>query len=200
MKLINTDGLAFLGPGSEWFWTALSGIVLAVTFIAIYRQLRLARSMGAREQLASSAREWGSERMLRHRLDVLLALRDGAEPANVPLAAATAVADYWGDLGDLTREGHLDREVIDSANCRLWWATLAPWVGKARVDWGDPNIGDSWEWLVGMMARMSQRDGQVIDYDGMLTETLAGRISATQGALRVEQALRTVTFAMPEPA
>ena len=40
MKLINTDGMSFIGPGSEWFWTAVSGLVLAVTFIAIYRQLR----------------------------------------------------------------------------------------------------------------------------------------------------------------
>ena len=31
MKLINTDGMAFIGPGSEWFWTAVSGIVLVVT-------------------------------------------------------------------------------------------------------------------------------------------------------------------------
>lgn len=43
MKLINTDGMAFIRPGSEWFWTALSGIVLAVTFPATYRQLRLQR-------------------------------------------------------------------------------------------------------------------------------------------------------------
>jgi len=35
MKLINTDGLAFIGPGSEWYWTAMSGLVLAVTFFAI---------------------------------------------------------------------------------------------------------------------------------------------------------------------
>ena len=41
MKVFNTDGLALIGPGSEWFWTAVSGLVLAITFIAIYRQLRL---------------------------------------------------------------------------------------------------------------------------------------------------------------
>jgi hypothetical protein len=34
VKLINTDGMSFIGPGSEWFWTALSGLVLAVTFSA----------------------------------------------------------------------------------------------------------------------------------------------------------------------
>jgi hypothetical protein len=37
VKLINTDGLACIGPGSEWFWTAISGLVLAITFLAIYR-------------------------------------------------------------------------------------------------------------------------------------------------------------------
>jgi hypothetical protein len=40
VKLINTDGMALIGPGSEWFWAAITGLILAVTFIAIYRQLR----------------------------------------------------------------------------------------------------------------------------------------------------------------
>jgi hypothetical protein len=40
VKLINTDGLVLFGPGSEWFWTALQFTALAITFIAIYRQLR----------------------------------------------------------------------------------------------------------------------------------------------------------------
>jgi hypothetical protein len=43
MKFINTDGMTFIGPGSEWFWTAVSGLMLAVTFIAICRQFRLQR-------------------------------------------------------------------------------------------------------------------------------------------------------------
>ena len=41
MTPINTDGMSFIGPGSEWFWTALTGLVLGLTFLAIYRQLRL---------------------------------------------------------------------------------------------------------------------------------------------------------------
>ena len=44
MKLVNTEGMSFIGPGSEWFWTALGGIALTVTFVAIYRQVRLQRS------------------------------------------------------------------------------------------------------------------------------------------------------------
>jgi hypothetical protein len=33
--------MAFIGPGSDWFWTALQFIALAITFHAIYRQLRV---------------------------------------------------------------------------------------------------------------------------------------------------------------
>jgi hypothetical protein len=40
VNLVNTDGLAIFGPGSEWFWTMLQFIALAITFYAIYRQLR----------------------------------------------------------------------------------------------------------------------------------------------------------------
>ena len=199
MTFINTDGMAFIGPGSEWFWTALSGIVLAVTFLAIYRQLRLQRSANAKEQLASANRDWGSERMLRNRLEILLALRDGTDQADLPLAAAVAVADYWNDIGDLTREGHLERRVVDEANCRLWWATIAPFVRKARVEWGDPGIAENWEWLVRALTEAHLRTGrEAVDYTAMLAEKLDGRISATQGAIAVEQSLRTVIIATPE--
>jgi hypothetical protein len=84
MQLINTEGMAFIGPGSEWFWTALTGVVLAVTFLGIYRQLSIARGATAREQIASFNREWRSERMILHRLAVMVALRDGADPAQLP--------------------------------------------------------------------------------------------------------------------
>jgi hypothetical protein len=93
VKLINTDGLALIGPGSEWFWTAISGIVLAVTFLAIYRQLRLQRSQGAIEQIAAFTREWNSERMLVHRRNVLIALRDGTDRKVLPEGAVSMVGN-----------------------------------------------------------------------------------------------------------
>ena len=124
MKLINTDGLAFIGPGSEWFWTALSGIVLAVTFFAIYRQLRLQRSQGAIEQIAAFTREWNSERLLMHRRTVLIALRDGDDPAVLPEGAASSVGNYWEGIAALVRAGHLDRDLLWNqygTAAQSWW-------------------------------------------------------------------------------
>lgn len=37
------DGIAFVGPGSEWFWVALQFVALATTFLAIFRQLQAQR-------------------------------------------------------------------------------------------------------------------------------------------------------------
>ena len=71
MKLINTDGMAPIGPGSEWFWTALSGLVLAITFLAVYRQLRLQRNAADFGQLASVEAEWLLELLVRHKLSVV---------------------------------------------------------------------------------------------------------------------------------
>jgi hypothetical protein len=61
MAIFSGEPIVLIGPGSEWFWTAVSGLVLAVTFLAIWRQLRLARSANAFEQLDRFTSEWGGE-------------------------------------------------------------------------------------------------------------------------------------------
>jgi len=108
VKLINTDGLVFIGTGSEWFWTALSGIILVVTFIAIYRQLRMQAHASAIEQLDSFEREASSEQMNRYMVDVLVALRDGTDPSDLPARAAGAIGGAWAKFALLARGGHRD--------------------------------------------------------------------------------------------
>ena len=46
--LINTNGLAFFGPGSEWLWSMLQFVVVAVTLVGIYYQLRSSQSANDR--------------------------------------------------------------------------------------------------------------------------------------------------------
>lgn len=53
MKLVNLDGLALVGPGSEWFWSMLQFVVVTVTLYAIYRQIRLQSASAAIEQAAA---------------------------------------------------------------------------------------------------------------------------------------------------
>jgi hypothetical protein len=130
VRFINTDGMAFIGPGSEWFWTALSGIVLVVTFIAIYRQLRLQTSASAIEQIGSYDREWASERLTRFKLEVLGTLNDPAGPTAVPYGAASTLTNFWEKIGTLTRAGHIHRKLlldVSGNDVRLWCVSLKPW-------------------------------------------------------------------------
>ena len=142
----------------------------------------------------------GGRSAVRYRLEILLALRDGTDQADLPLAAAVAVADYWNDIGDLTREGHLERRVVDEANCRLWWATIAPFVRKTRVEWGDPGIAENWEWLVRALTEAHLRTGrEAVNYTAMLAEKLDGRISATQARLRSSSRCGPSSSRRPRP-
>jgi hypothetical protein len=196
VKLVNTDGMALIGPGSEWFWTALSGLVLAITFLGIYRQLRIARSANAFDQLNRLSDNWESERMNRHKLQVLVAVRDGADPANVPSGAAGYVRDFWEDMALLIRAGHIDRRLVHesfAAPCRAWWATLAPVVRRLRVEAADPRLSHDHEWLAGVMAEMDTKAGVGQAYDeGFIARTLDERIQRAQDQIRVAEELRAV--------
>jgi hypothetical protein len=52
MTFINTDGLSFLGPGSEWFWTAFQGIVVALSLWGLVRQVRIQTAQKMRQDVA----------------------------------------------------------------------------------------------------------------------------------------------------
>lgn len=164
MTLINTEDLVFIGPGSEWLWAALSGIVTAITLIAIFRQLRLQARVGAIEQLDAFRREAYSEVMQRYALDVMVAQRDHDDPADVPEAAVLGLGDYWGSYATLARDGHRDARLLwrsDSASPQIVWIWIAPWVLRARAEshFGVPTYEDL-EWLAGTMAEMDAKGGR----------------------------------------
>ena len=126
MTLINTAGMSFIGPGSEWFWTALGVVIAAVTLLGIYRQLRLQLGAGAIEQMETINKEFQSEQMSRARLAVLLALRDGTDPASLP-PVANDIANFWERVGYLVKAGHVDRVLVNQyfdASIRVWWGWL----------------------------------------------------------------------------
>jgi hypothetical protein len=199
VKLINTEGLTFIGPGSEWFWAAVSGIVTAVTLLAIYRQLSIARSAGAREELASLGREWASERQMRYRLEILVALRDGADRAHLPGGPADGLMNWWEGVAQLARSGDLGRKALYTSSrviCQTWWATMAPHALRVREEAGDGAIWEDFEWLAGFMAEMDRRTGKA-SVDVAWLGSLEEEITNLQSRISTEEALRTMIVASP---
>src|SRR5262245_27910200 len=159
VTLINTDWMSFIGPGSEWFWTALSAIVVAVTLLAIFRQVQLQRSAAAIEQLNDLIHEWSSERLCRAKYNVLAALEAGTPAADLPNRSVATVGFFWQRAGFLVRGGHIDRRLVyenlgDQA--QVWRALLFP-GGDAAM-----NDSDRWAdfaWFVGVAAELDRKRG-----------------------------------------
>lgn len=200
MKLINIDGLAIIGPGSEWFWTAVSGLVLAITFFAIYRQLRLQRDGAAIEQVNDLITEWSSERMARAKLAVLVALEAGADPIDLPNRASTHIAFFWQRVGYLAQRRHMDRRLVYEhlgSQIQDWWFWLRPRVLAERESDHDPRVWQGFEWLAGdAAARDADRGVPSRDDAEMLAKALPFAIEHFRQAIEVEEALRSVQVRM----
>jgi hypothetical protein len=192
VKFINTDGMAFIGPGSEWFWTAVSGLVLAITFFAIYRQLRLQRDAAAIEQVKGLLGEWSSERMARAKLAILLAIQAGVEPDQLPHRAVAHIGFFWQQIGYLVRSGHMDRQLVYrhlGPQVQMWRAWLRP------DDWAD------FGWLADTSAAIDAKRG-VAGWlnEATSAEQLPASIAHFRDAIELEEALRSVTVRLtPTP-
>jgi hypothetical protein len=187
MEFINTDGMSLLGPGSEWFWTAVSAGVLLATLLAIYRQVLLQRGLKEAQQSEDLAREWDSERLLRARLAIALTLQEGQELDHSPsMSSATRIADYWDKVGSLVRYGHVGREQITAQWTEIiliFWTMLGPMVKRLRIERGVPNELEHFEWLANLMLR----DGH--EHTRALTPLSADRIAAWIDVLKEDIAL-----------
>jgi hypothetical protein len=203
VKFINTDGLAFIGPGSEWFWTAMSGLVLAVTFVAIYRQLRLQRAATTFQQANELVHEWEAERMLRARLAVLEAVRESRDPATLPETSAAEIADYWERVGNLVAAGHVDPAQVRGNACRIWWGRLQTFARMARERFEDHEVFTHFERLAERYAREDRRAGVTAGYDdAYLARILPSSIQNVESALRLAEELRATIVrppSAPEP-
>jgi len=199
MTFINTNGMAFFGPGSEWFWAALQFTALLITFIAIYRQLRIGQSQRAVEQVEGYSRLFENERMIRLKLGTLVALRDGT---GISLNVGVPIANYLEDMAALCKRGHLDIKLLWnslSEEAEIWWFVLQPMVKAARALMGATSY-DNWEWLVGDFIEMDRREGghATIDAEWVDNWLAGGAIERYQDRIRLEQALRAVVIASPD--
>jgi hypothetical protein len=207
MKLINLDDLVILGPGSEWLWTMISGIVLAVTFIAIYRQLRVQRDAAAIEQVGSIYREWADERLSRAKLEALTLIRDGANPTTT-LNAAVDVGDFWEGYAYLVRAGNIDRKLMYNSlgpAARIWWGLLAPSARAAREQANDQGVWVDFEWLARLFAAFDRAAKEPATYDtAYIAQRLPDLIETNRNAVRRFEELRAVIVRsasdmIPEP-
>jgi hypothetical protein len=134
VTLINTDGIALIGPGSEWFWTMAQFAAVVVTLVAIYRQLRAQGSSNALARLEALSSRYESRGMTLARLHTALCLRFDAEPT--PGRAMRQVDGFFTDLENLYDGGHITLAEIDynwGSSMRVWRALMRDAMARERT-------------------------------------------------------------------
>jgi hypothetical protein len=186
VRLINFDGMAILGPGSEWFWTMLQFAALAITFYAIYRQLRAQRSASVFEQMAAWHREFDDVRFTREKLVFLLEL-EGRDLADGLPRSGASVGNWFERFGYLVAHGHL-RSVDVWHDMRptigRWWTLMAPYIERSRAIEGFPLL---YQWFERLEGEMQRLDIKETGKPFVVSETLGQAIDRLTADLRQEQ-------------
>jgi hypothetical protein len=202
VNLVNLDGLTIIGPGSEWFWSAASGIVLAVTFLAIYRQLRVQSAAAAVAQIEAMTAP--SEKLLRHGLVLLEAFK--ANPiirTPLPEGAAAWVENHFERQATLARKGFMNVDLLldlDSSNWQTWWWLLEPDVRMSRERSGDPHVLENFEWLARAATEFDRRRGQQPPSEEYILGSLDRWTSWFEDQIRVEVEVRSDVMPQRLPA
>jgi len=142
MTVVNTEGLAFFGPGSEWFWAAAQFVVVVVTLAAIYRQLRSQAAANFVHRIETLGSRWDSPRMTYSRLELALHLRY-EQPDLICFYKACPVLDFFADLHNLNVEGYIGIKEIEAnwgKAIQMWTALTAPVVALRRQEPGRENV------------------------------------------------------------
>jgi len=194
--MVSTNPLVLIGPGSEWFWSMLQLVVVAVSLLGLYRQVRLQTSASAIEQADALSREWASERLNRSRFAVLRYVRDNQDWVNVPVQPSNVIGDFWERVAYLVRKGHVQRDIVSAylgSAVELWWVILGPYARQLRQSQNDAAIYEHFEWLAGIMAEMDRRAGQAAGFDQTtLTQRIAYSLQVSGAAIRAAEELRAV--------
>lgn len=134
MNLINLEGSAIFGPGSEWFWSMAQLVVVVVTLGGIYRQLRIQGATNAVQRIESLQGYFASERMDYLKLAVALDLKRG-EATTATMAKARPILNFFANLEDLYSHGYVGiAEVADNWGrpLQVWSALLQPVIERQR--------------------------------------------------------------------
>ena len=201
--LINTNGMAIFGPGSEWFWSMAQFLVVVVTLVGIYRQLRAQGAANALHRMEALQGLYQSDRMEYTKLALALDLK--YEPVSDHTFAMTGtLLNFFVDLENLRDEGYITLKEIAlnwGRPLQVWSALLAPVVERQREIQGLPDLFDMHK-LIGELRHWEAKHGMpLMPLD---QSELAGKldfvIQQHTAHMRLDQAWKSGVIPTPPPS
>ena len=187
VNLINWDGLAILGPGSEWFWSMAQFVAVAATLAAIYKQLRVQRASSLYDQSAAWTRDWNNEHLSLSRVACLLDLVGRPVDSGLP-PTAVEPGEYFERLGYLVAQGHLRSADVwhdMRGSVGRWWKLMAPYVSRDRTTYAHRALYEWFEKLELELRRLDRKMiGRELEFD-VSDEALRKSIDESISRLRL---------------
>jgi hypothetical protein len=194
VTLVNLQGSAIFGPGSEWFWSMAQFVVVVITLGGIYRQLRSQGAANAVQRIESLQGHFSTERMDYLKLAVALDLKRG-EATTATMAKARPILNFFANLEDLYAHGYIGiGEVVDNWGrpLEVWSALLKPVIERQRRLEGIAEIYDFKRLLVPIHAEFRKRGISSLKLDAQeQAEWLEFIIDNHAANLRLHQEVRS---------
>jgi len=203
VDIVNLEGSAIFGPGSEWFWAMASFVVVVISLVGIYRQLRAQGSANAVQRIEALQGVYDSERMAYSRLALALDLRY-EERSLRTYEKARPLLDFFANLGELFEAGYLSVAEISNSWGRaiqIWGALLAPTVEHQRELEGVPDLYDLSRLVTALHEFEAKRGTPRLRLDQpKLSELLDYAIETNTAMLRLEQEWKSGVIPTAPPA
>jgi hypothetical protein len=200
MPFINTEGLTIIGDGSQWFWAMAGFLAIPITGYLIFSQLRGQRSANRVNAMKALSDEWNSERMVRHRLAVMLHQAEERSGMSPTLAF---VGNWFERMGYLAKRGDVHVEDIWESwgqSIQIWWLGSAASIAEERSISGSLTWRN-WEKLVHTMADLDRREGnRQVDLDLVRGTERSLIIRDLIERLRLEQEMKLGVVPTWQPA
>lgn len=158
MRVINTDGLALIGPGSEWLWTALQFVALSITGLAIFRQLRAQTSANSLAMGIRLADEFRVE-LLRFKLASLM---DVSGNSRTMTPAIEKMGSFFDGTAGAIENGYVPARMAWQEwgqASQTFWAVFRPALEERRKF--EPALWKDWEHWCHDLVNMDRKAGTV---------------------------------------
>jgi len=197
VQLVNWSGAIF-GPGSEWLWSFAQFVVVVVTLLGIYRQLRAQGATNALQRIDTLQGRWQSPTMTYAKLEFALAMRDrGSKP--VPFRTYVPIIEFFAELAALEQEGYASIDEVSGNSglpLQIWTALGEPALEALRAENMRPELYSDVETLVERVREQFRRQGArpvTTDAD-TIRRSLDFVIETSTDELRREYAIRAGTL------
>jgi hypothetical protein len=153
----NRTEWTLFGNGSEWFWSFLQFVIVTVTIILIYRELRLSAATHLLGSLTSLNERWTSPGMVSQRQKICQTYLKGERVLTLGMQN---VFTFFAELGLYAKKGWVPRQVIwdtYSYHIECYWDMCSQEVSNRRTHLNDSSVFENFDQLVKDMRAINKK-------------------------------------------